>query len=316
MLHSLGAGSQFVQSFSSFSLSFQVPSFNISRVSPDTVRADLAHGGGARSTVRRVKVTVGGLASLLQRIGRGAGRQRLHIFQAVISFGCSNLWRQAYLGYSGRVGRRRGSSLTQYGWWSSQHGSLYTGDRNQPPQQSFLGGTQRAEAGSGGGASRYEWGGQGQTTISRHTGATCCGLRSRASVSVTPISRQQCYPFWACNWTCQAGSSAATSGSCSALQRVDWAGDAFEAHNPYLRARDHVAVRQSPVSGRLHRRGWSVLERRIECVARPAFIDSREKHGSQRFSLTPGRLPGETLTPGRNTGVSGARESVGNQRSS
>ena len=70
------------------------------------------------------------------------------------------------------------------------------------------------------------------------------------------------------------GSSAATSGSCSTLQRVDWAGDAFEAHNPYLRARDHVAVRQSPVSCRLHRQGWSVLERRIECVARPAFIFS------------------------------------------
>ena len=64
------------------------------------------------------------------------------------------------------------------------------------------------------------------------------------------------------------------SGSCSTLQRVDWAGDAFEADNPYLRARDHVAVRQSPVSGRPHRLGWSVLERRIECVARPAFIFS------------------------------------------
>ena len=71
-----------------------------------------------------------------------------------------------------------------------------------------------------------------------------------------------------------ADSSAATSGSCSTLQRVDWAGDAFEAHNPYLRARDHVAVRRSPVSDRLHRRGWSVLERRIECVARLAFIFS------------------------------------------
>ena len=70
------------------------------------------------------------------------------------------------------------------------------------------------------------------------------------------------------------GRPAATSGSCSTLQRVDWAGDAFEAHNPYLRARDHVAVRRSPVSNRLRRRGWSVLERRIECVARLAFIFS------------------------------------------
>ena len=64
-------------------------------------------------------------------------------FQAVRSFGYSSPWRQAYLGYSGRVRRRRGSSLIQYGWWNSQRGSLYTGDRNQPPQQSFLGGTCR-----------------------------------------------------------------------------------------------------------------------------------------------------------------------------
>jgi hypothetical protein len=119
--------------------SFQVFSFNISRVSPGTVRADLAHGGGARSTVRRVKVAVGGLSSLLQRIGKGAGRQRLHIF-------------------SGRQKLRMPQSLTagvpwvqlacwpaawvfidKYGWWNSQRGSLYTGDGNQPPEQSFLG---------------------------------------------------------------------------------------------------------------------------------------------------------------------------------
>jgi hypothetical protein len=50
-----------------------------SPVSPGTMRADLAHSRGARSTVRWVKVAVGGLASLLQWIGRGASRQRLHI---------------------------------------------------------------------------------------------------------------------------------------------------------------------------------------------------------------------------------------------
>ena len=113
-------------------------------------------------------------------------------------------------------------------------------------------------------------------------------------------------PFLGLQWD-MAGSSAATSSSCSTLQRAvnnatlsglamghgrqfggdlrqlfhspksGLAGDAFEAHNPYLRARDHVAVRHSPVSGRLYRRGprgRSVLERRIECVARPAFIFS------------------------------------------
>ena len=51
--------------------------------------------------------------------------------------------------------------------------TLYGG---QEPATStiFLGGysPQRAEAGSGRGASRYEWGGQWQTTISRHAGAT------------------------------------------------------------------------------------------------------------------------------------------------
>ncbi len=67
-----------------FSQKFQIPSFhissfNISTVSPGTVRADLAHSRGARSTARWVKVAVGGLASLLQWIGRGASRQRLHI---------------------------------------------------------------------------------------------------------------------------------------------------------------------------------------------------------------------------------------------
>ena len=59
--------------------SFYILSLNISTVSPGTVRADLAHSRGARGTVRWVKVAVGGLASLLQWIGRGASRQRLHI---------------------------------------------------------------------------------------------------------------------------------------------------------------------------------------------------------------------------------------------
>jgi len=43
------------------------------------MRADLARSRGARRTARWVKVAVGGLASLLQWIGRGASRQRLHI---------------------------------------------------------------------------------------------------------------------------------------------------------------------------------------------------------------------------------------------
>jgi len=128
--------------------SFQVFSFNISRVSPGTVRADLAHGGGARSTVRRVKVAVGGLSSLLQRIG--AGRQRLHIF-------------------SGRQKLRMPQSLTagvpwvQLACWPAAWVFIDKHGWYSP---------ERAEAGSGGGASRYEWGGQWQTTISRHAGAT------------------------------------------------------------------------------------------------------------------------------------------------
>ena len=129
------------------------------------------------------------------------------------------------------------------------------------------------------------------------------------------------------------GSSAATSGSCSTLQRVDWAGDAFEAHNPYLRARDHVAVRQSPVSCQLHRQGWSVLERRIECVARLAFIspaatrlvsDGRPgalAHGAVALHGAAQRARFGLCGPARsncwrNTGVSCALEPVGNQRSS
>jgi hypothetical protein len=34
--------------------------------------------------------------------------------------------------------------VDKYGWWNSQSGSLYTGDGNEPPQQSFLGGTVRS----------------------------------------------------------------------------------------------------------------------------------------------------------------------------
>jgi hypothetical protein len=124
-------------------------------------------------------------------------------FQAIRSFGCSSPWWQAYLGHSRRVRRRRGSSLINM---DGEILSAGRSTRGQEPATStiFLGGysPQRAEAGSGrGGASRYEWGGQWQTTISRHAGATCCGLRSGASVSVKPISCQQCHPFWACNGT-------------------------------------------------------------------------------------------------------------------
>jgi hypothetical protein len=193
-----------------FSPSFQTSSFNISRVSPGTVRADLAHGGGARSTVRRVKVAVGGLASLLQwTSGRGRAASGCTFFQAVRSFGCSSLWRQAYLGYSGRVGRQRGSSLTQYGWWNSQRGSLYTGDRNQPPQQSFLGGTVRsvrgqAQAEGPPGMSGVDSGRPSSAGARGSRAQICHGLRSGPSVPIEPTSRQQCYPFWSCNWTLPA----------------------------------------------------------------------------------------------------------------
>ena len=120
--------------------SFQAFSFNISRVSPGTVRADLAHGGGARSTVRQVKVAVGSLSSLPQRIGKGAGRQRLHIFSgrqklrmpqsstAGVPWVQLTCWPAAWI------------FVDKYGGWNSQRGSLYTGDGNEPPQQSFLGG--------------------------------------------------------------------------------------------------------------------------------------------------------------------------------
>ncbi len=126
-----------------------------------------------------------------------------------------------------------------------------------------------------------------------------------------------------------AGSSAVTSGSCCTPQRVDWAWDAFEAHNPpsHLRARDHVAVRHSPVSGRLYRRG----PRGPEC---PREKNRVRGTPSLHFSLAATRLVSDgrpslteqwhyTVPPnvhgfglcvaarpkcGRNTGVSGARE--------
>ncbi len=46
-----------------------------------------------------------------------------------------------------------------------------------------------------------------------------------------------------------ASSLAAPSGSCSTLQRVDWAGDVSEAHNLYLGARGHAVASHSLVAG-------------------------------------------------------------------
>ncbi len=145
--------------------SFQVSSFNISRVSPGTVRADLARGGGARSTVCRVKVAVGGLASLLQLVGRGVGRQRLqplHIFS-----GRQELRMLQSLAASVPWVHRACSSAA---WvvvdtiWMvefSARVTLYGGQEPATPTI-FLGGYSPQHAGSGGGAAGYEWGGQWQ----------------------------------------------------------------------------------------------------------------------------------------------------------
>jgi hypothetical protein len=200
--------------------------------------------------VRRVKVAVGGLASLLQRVGRGVGRQRLHIFSGrqelrmLQSLAANVPWVQRACSQAAWV-------VVDTIWMVvfSARATLYGG---QEPTTTtiFLGGCspQRAKAGSGGGAAGYEWGGQWQTTVSRHARRrmqTCCGLRSGSSVSNQPSTMLS---FLGLQLD-MAGSSAATSGSYSTLRRVAWAGDAFEAHKPQLRARDHVAVRQSLVAG-------------------------------------------------------------------
>jgi hypothetical protein len=77
-------------------------------------------------------------------IGRGAGRQRLHIFSGrqklrmLQSLAAGVPWVQLACWPAAWV------VVDKYGWWNSQRGSLYTGDGNQPPQQSFLGGTVRS----------------------------------------------------------------------------------------------------------------------------------------------------------------------------
>jgi hypothetical protein len=222
--------------------------------------------------------------------------------------------------------------LTQYGWWNSQHGSLYTGDRNQPPQQSFLGGTQRAEAGSGGGASRYEWGGQGQTTISRHAGATCCGLRSGASVSITPISRQQCYPFWAYNGTWPAvrrrppavvplfkeWSGQGTRLRLITLICVQGTMLLFDNRRSAAGFTGGAGVSSREESSAWHAQlSFSPAATRLVSDGRPGALvhGAVALHGAAQrawFGLCGAARP----KCGRNTGVSGARESVGNQRSS
>ncbi len=134
--------------------------------------------------------------------------------------------------------------------------TLYGGQEPATPTI-FLGGCSQQHAGSGGGAAGYEWGGQRQTTFSRHAGALRVDmLWSQEWVfDLRHANRPSTMlPFLDLQFD-MASSSAATPGSHSTLHRVDWVRDASEAHIPHLRARSHVAVRRSPVSGRLHRRG-------------------------------------------------------------
>jgi hypothetical protein len=230
---------------------------------------------------------------------------------------------------AGGVGRRRQIWMVEF----SERVTLY-GGRERATSTIFLGGysPQRAEAGSCGGASRYEWGGQWQTTISRHAGATCCGLRSGASVSVMPISRQHCYPFWACNgtwpavrrrppavvplskeWTGQGTRSRLITLICvqgtmllfdNRLSAASFTGRAGVSSREESSAW-HAQLSFSPAATRL------VSDGRPGALAH-GVVALRSAAQCARFGL----CGAARSNCGRNTGVSGARESVGNQRSS
>ncbi len=104
--------------------------------------------------------------------------------------------------------------------------TLYGG---QEPATStiFLGGysQQRAEACLGGGAARYKWGGQWQTTVSRHAGAPHADMlwSQEWVVGFRHANQPSTMLSFLGLQLDMAGSSTATSGSCSTLQRVDWA---------------------------------------------------------------------------------------------
>jgi hypothetical protein len=110
---------------------------------------------------------------------------------------------------------------------------------------------QRAGACSGGRDFGSEWGGRWQTIFNKHT--------------VAPRTNSSWSQEWLFGW-CHANQpsimlsflglqfdiasgSAVGSGSASTFQRVDRAGDVFEAHNLPLSAGGRVAVRRSAVMG-------------------------------------------------------------------
>ncbi len=247
------------------------------------MRADLARSRGARRTARWVKVAVGGLTSLLQWIGRGASRQRLHIISGRHKLRAYRSWaagipvaRQAWQPAAGfvvdtvwmvesaaRVALYGGQELATltippggYGprreldhLWVSLTGSVSDAVRLEETELhwaglawhrhcvnsvsgvlAWMGHTlwQRTACQGGlgpaapgvvpfEGSAASSW--QAQATVlpsmngvdsgrrlwqltgtRRSCRLVCRGLRSGSLVSTVPISHQQCYPSWACNW--------------------------------------------------------------------------------------------------------------------
>jgi hypothetical protein len=146
----------------------------------------------------------------------------------------------------------RGSSVS--GVHESILDGTYTVAKNSLPRRPIFRKLGRVlVAGSSGGAAGHEWGGQWQTTVtvSRHAGEPHANLSwsqewvvgfHRANQPSTMLS------FLGLQLE-TASSLAAPSGSCSTLQRVDWAGDMSEAHNLHLGARGHAVVSHSLVAG-------------------------------------------------------------------
>ena len=108
-------------------------------------------------------------------------------------------------------------------------------------------------ADSSGGAAEYEWGGQWQTTVTVNRHA----VELQANLS---WSQEWVVGFYRANQPSTmlsfvglqldtASGLVVPSGSRSTLQRVDWEGDAAEAHNLWPGAGSHAAVLRSLVAG-------------------------------------------------------------------
>ncbi len=146
---------------------------------------------------------MGGLAFLLQRGERGAGRQWQYIFSGrqevlmlqTLAAGVprvQQMWsRVAWIDLDARWAVVISARVTLYGG-------------QEPATSTFsLRGCnlRRAGAGSGGGAFGSEWGRPSSAGTQGRHARTRCSLRNGFLAGVTPISRRQCYPLWVCNST-------------------------------------------------------------------------------------------------------------------